>query len=82
MRITIRCPHCATRPIARSSRELTSTLREVTYMCLNPECGHTYVANLEIVRTLSPSALPNPAVRLPFSPNVRERIMKQLELTL
>ncbi|MFP6558130.1 ogr/Delta-like zinc finger family protein [Paraburkholderia sp. B3] len=82
MRITIRCPHCGTRPIARTSREMSGTLRELTYMCQDPECGHTYVANLEIVRTLSPSAKPNPAIRIPFSPHVRERIMKQLELTL
>jgi hypothetical protein len=61
---------------------MSGTLRELTYVCLNPECGHTYVANLEIVRTLSPSAIPNPAIRIPFSTHVRERIMKQLELTL
>lgn len=82
MRIVISCPHCGARPKARTSREMSRTLRELTYMCQNPACGHTYVANLEIVRTLSPSAIPHPDVRLPFSPHVRERIMKQLEFAL
>jgi hypothetical protein len=80
MRILNRCPHCRTRANARSSRELSVTLREITFMCLNPECGHTYIANIEFARTLSPSAIPNLTLKLPFSPVVRERIMRQLEL--
>lgn len=80
MRIMIRCPHCDSRAIARSSRELSVTMREIIYMCIDPECGHTYVAQLEIVRTLSPSAKPKSEVRLPISPYVRQRVMEQLEL--
>lgn len=80
MRVTIRCPHCESRAIARSSRELSITMREIVYQCLDVECGHTYVAQLEVVRTLSPSAKPKPAVRLPISPHVRQRVMEQLEL--
>lgn len=78
-RITIKCPHCDSRAIARSSREMSPTLREIVYMCVDPECGHTYVANLEIVRTLSPSATPNLAVRLPLSSHIDP---KKLQLSL
>lgn len=67
MTTKISCPHCNGKAIARSSRELSKTLREITFICLTPECGHTYVANLEIVRSLSPSARPNPLIHLPMS---------------
>jgi hypothetical protein len=59
---------------------MSLTFREVTFMCNNPECGHTYIVNMEFARTLSPSAMPNLALNLPLSPNVRERIAQQLEL--
>lgn len=81
MRVTIKCPHCDSRAIARSSRALSITLREIVYMCIDPECGHTYVANLEIVRTLSPSATPNLAVKLPLSPHIDPQKL-QLSLAL
>lgn len=80
MRIVIRCPHCDAGATARSSRQLSKTLREIVYQCVDPECGHTYVANLEAVRTLSPSAKPRTEVRLPISPAVLHRVMQQLEL--
>ncbi|MFT4432066.1 ogr/Delta-like zinc finger family protein [Caballeronia sp. 15715] len=80
MRITLSCPHCRSRVIARTSRELSPTMREITFVCFDHECGHTFVAQLEAVRTLSPSAKPNPLVGLPMSPHVRERVMSQLQL--
>jgi len=82
LRITIRCPHCATRAVARSSQELSDTMREITYACLNPICGHTYVARLEVARTLSPSAVPKSGINIPLSPHVRERLMEQLQLSI
>ena len=80
MRILNRCPPCRTRATARSSRDMSLTFREVTFMCNNPECGHTYVVNMEFARTLSPSAMPNLSLKLPLSPHVRERLAEQLEL--
>lgn len=60
---------------------MSSTLREITYMCTNPMCGHTYVAGLEVLRTLSPSALPRRGLNIPLSAHVsRERMMEQLQL--
>jgi hypothetical protein len=59
---------------------MTTTMREIVFVCLDYECGHTFVANLEAVRTLSPSAKPNPAIGLPLSPHVKDRLMQQLQL--
>ncbi|MET3234359.1 UNVERIFIED_ORG: hypothetical protein ABIC54_006580 [Burkholderia sp. 1263] len=59
---------------------MSSTMREIVFVCVDYNCGHTFVAQLEAVRTLSPSAKPNPAIGLPLSPHVKERVMRQLEL--
>ena len=72
------CPHCKHKTIIRTSRELTSTLREVTYMCSNALCGHTYIALLEIIRTLSPSAMPDPSISIPQSLYARHVRVKAL----
>ncbi|WP_250466080.1 MULTISPECIES: ogr/Delta-like zinc finger family protein [unclassified Caballeronia] len=82
MAVLNRCPHCRSRAVARSSHEISLTFREVTYQCTNPECGHTYVVNMEFARTLSPSATPNLDLKLPLSPHVRERLAQQLDLPL
>jgi hypothetical protein len=82
MRIMNRCPHCRTRATARSSRDMSLTFREVTFMCNNAECGHTYIVNMEFARTLSPSAIPDLSLNLPLSEHVRERLAKQFELPL
>ena len=39
-----------------------------TYQCSNVECGHTFKAGFEIIATISPSAMPNPAIVLPMVP--------------
>jgi hypothetical protein len=80
LRIIICCPHCKSRAVARSSQEKTETMREITYQCIDAECGYTYVAALEIVRGLSPSGKPSQTVRVPMSQHIRERVMQQLEL--
>jgi predicted RNA-binding Zn-ribbon protein involved in translation (DUF1610 family) len=80
VRILNLCPHCRERATARSSREMSRTFREVTFQCGNTACGHTYIVNMEFARTLSPSAMPDQSLNLPFSPHVRERLIKQLEL--
>ena len=59
---------------------MSITLREIVYACLDPECGHTYVAHLEAIRTLSPSAKPNCKVMLPISQHIRARVMQHMEL--
>jgi hypothetical protein len=79
-RFGISCAHCGSKTTARTSRSLSKTLREIVFVCNDWRCGHTFAANLEAVRTLSPSATPDPDVRLPLSANIRERVMRQLSL--
>jgi hypothetical protein len=40
-------------------------VRELRVVCANLECGHTFVAQLTIIRTVRPSVRPNPSVHLP-----------------
>lgn len=62
-----RCPHCGEPAIVRTSRELSPVYREKTMQCTNPLCSHSYVVGEEVLRTLSPSATPNPDVNIPCS---------------
>jgi hypothetical protein len=50
---------------------MSGMMMEITYMCKNPGCGHIFVAGLEVLRTLSPSAIPNPSVNIQLSKHVR-----------
>lgn len=70
------CPHCDAQCEIRTSRLLSKTMRELVYACTNAECGHTFVANTEIVRTLSPSATPDPTVNLPLSTHVQRSMLR------
>ncbi|WP_111935860.1 ogr/Delta-like zinc finger family protein [Paraburkholderia bryophila] len=80
MRIRTLCPHCRELAIARTSREVSRTMKEIIYQCTDAECSHSFVVMHEAVRTLSPSAKPSAAVSLPISQHTRDRVMKQLEL--
>lgn len=61
----IHCPHCGDRSIVRSSEQVTPIVRELRLTCDNIECGHYFVAQLSVIRTVRPSARPNPDVHLP-----------------
>ena len=71
----LRCPHCTSPCTIRSSEQMSLLTRQQFYCCVNAECGHTFVALTEIVRTLSPSATPNPSVNLPLSSHVRRDLL-------
>lgn len=71
-----KCPHCKGKTNLRTSHEVNALMRELMFICLDPECGHTFVAYLEAARTLSPSAMPDPLVYLPMSENTRRQIAK------
>lgn len=73
-RVLFKCPHCKSKTQLRTSKEINVLMRELIYMCLEPECGHTFVAYLEAARTLSPSAMPDPWVYLPMSEHVRRKM--------
>jgi hypothetical protein len=64
----IKCPHCETRSIAFDSVEIDSLTREIRFRCDNVECGHVFVAQLAIIRTVRSSMRPNPAVKLHVGP--------------
>ena len=72
-----RCPHCKARAQVRTRKEITPILREISYSCPDPECGHTFVVHAEAVRTLSPSAKPDPLVYLPISEHTRRAVTEQ-----
>lgn len=74
------CPHCSRPAMARTSRQITPTLRETTWVCRNEYCGHVFVTMTEAVRTLSPAAIPNPDVSLPFTPRRAPAPGGQLDL--
>lgn len=66
-RVGMNCPHCTCRAQIRTSTQVTSTMREVYFLCTNLVCGHSWVATIEAVRTIAPSGIPNPHVNLPVS---------------
>lgn len=72
----MRCAHCRMDAVIRTSWEMTILMRETTYACTNPECGHTFVALTEVHRTLSPSATPDPAINIPLSSHIRRDSMR------
>jgi len=73
------CPHCRWPSVIRTSEQMSVLTRQYVFCCVNAECGHTFVGTLEISRTLSPSATPDPSVCLPLSSHVR-RDMLRLQL--
>jgi len=68
---TPRCPHCGEPAIVRSSRALSPVYREQVMQCTNALCSFSYVVGSEVIRALSPSAMPNPDVHITPSTNPR-----------
>lgn len=62
-----KCAHCGCVAYTRSSRQLSPLTQEEYFQCSNVACGHTFTAIREHRETLSPSAIPNPQVRLPLA---------------
>lgn len=80
--IGLPCPHCENTVRAAKSRTLSPMYKEITYMCQNPDCGHVFVAGLEVLRTLTLSAQPKQDIRIPLSQHVRHTAANQLSLNL
>jgi len=67
----ISCPHCDAKSIVRTSNDVTNMVREIRLECTNDDCGHTFVSQLSVIRTIRPSMMPREGVRLPFAnPNL------------
>ena len=73
----MKCPHCGNWAAARSTEDVTATSRKAWLQCSNMECGHTFTAALTVLETLSPSAIPNPAVVIPQSPHIKRTLLGQ-----
>ena len=64
---TIRCPHCGSKVRTLTSRQLSTLVREIYFDCLDIiDCGHRFVAQLGIARTVVPSLKPAAGVSLPI----------------
>lgn len=64
---TTACPDCGAPCITIRTKQLAPTTREITYQCSNDACGHIFVAELPVVRTVVPSDKPNPDVHIPLA---------------
>lgn len=71
-----RCPHCREPAIARRARNVTPLLFEVHYQCPDPECGHSFEVQAEVLHAIKPSARPDPAICIPPSPHVRRTVVE------
>lgn len=60
----VKCPHCKSSAKIRTSRNVSDLTKDLYCQCENVMCGHTFVAQIEAVRTISPSATPDPLVEL------------------
>lgn len=67
------CPHCGSKSTIRTSKMITKLVREYRFQCNNTDCGHTWVSQLGIVRTITPSNVPDPTVNLPMTLNQRKQ---------
>ncbi|MDN0075618.1 ogr/Delta-like zinc finger family protein [Crenobacter sp. SG2303] len=74
------CPHCGAIANTRTSRMMSAKLREARHQCSDLECGHTFATLTEVVRTLSPSAKPNPLVFIPYGKKAQPPDDRQLDL--
>lgn len=57
-----KCPHCSSLAFIRSSKQLSKLVKEASCQCTNLVCGHTFIVSVEVVRTISPAAFPDPLV--------------------
>ncbi|HCE1985928.1 TPA: ogr/Delta-like zinc finger family protein [Vibrio parahaemolyticus] len=50
------CPCCGANARIGKTNRITEKVADLYCSCSDPECGHTFVANLSYSHTLSPSA--------------------------
>src|SRR3546814_8619418 len=58
----IPCPHCHAPSYIRTSEMVTPTSKDLFCLCMNPDCGFTWKAQMAIVYGLSPSAIDRKSV--------------------
>lgn len=75
-RTRLRCPHCKDPCKSRTSFETSALTRTFVYECTNYECGHRFVAVMEIHYTIGLSSTPDPSVNLRVSEHIRRDLIR------
>lgn len=60
-----RCPHCESYARIRHSETQSPLTRMTWYRCTNLYCGFTWVEGSEVLHGITPSACPNPTIKIP-----------------
>ncbi|WP_259649457.1 ogr/Delta-like zinc finger family protein [Shewanella sp. MBTL60-007] len=78
------CPDCGSKARIGKSNRLSLAHADLYCSCTDPECGHTFVANLSFSHTLSPSSRTSSALvtELVKAMNPLQRKQLQQELAL
>lgn len=71
----MKCPHCGGQAYRRSSRDVSETMREAAWICLNTECGCTFGTRTEIYVLFSLPAVPKPGINIPLSSHVKRSLL-------
>ncbi|ABZ75884.1 transcriptional activator Ogr/delta [Shewanella halifaxensis HAW-EB4] len=78
------CTSCGETAIIGKTNRLSLAHADLYCSCSNPECGHTFVANLSFSHTLSPSAQAASAIvselARALSPTQRQQLQQELNL--
>ena len=82
MRVYCQC--CGERARINKTNQLSLAHADLYCSCSNPECGHTFVANVSFSHTLSPSAFATSALvtalAKALSPQQRAQLQQELAL--
>ncbi|MCO6549585.1 MAG: ogr/Delta-like zinc finger family protein [Gilliamella sp.] len=63
----MKCPHCRSKTIIRTSEEISPITRKQYRQCTNIYCCHSFVVLQSISATIVPSAMPDPNVKIPLT---------------
>lgn len=64
----LRCPKCDTQAAIRRSDRPSPTVTQMTCICSNPACGHTFRADIVFVHSIAPGNIDRPDLDLPVCP--------------
>ena len=78
------CPDCGSKAIIGKTNRLSPAHADLYCSCTEPDCGHTFVANLSFSHTLSPSARTSSALVTELAramdPTQRKQLQQELAL--
>jgi len=76
------CSECGSKAIISKTNRLSLAHADLYCSCTEPECGHTFVANLSFSHTLSPSAKTSSTIITELAKAMNPAEMKQLQQEL